>query len=172
MLKARTFVTAAAAAVVALTISAGAQALETKPILTLDMAKKIADACEALQVAKGDWRTVNIAIYDDGGNLKLFRRQENAFLGSILVSQMKAATSSNFPFPSRLFGELAFGKDGEPAPLPGIAFIPGFAAFPGGLPIMTGSGAQIGSVGVSGATGDQDEECAQAGIAAIADMLN
>ncbi|MDP6350819.1 MAG: heme-binding protein [Alphaproteobacteria bacterium] len=172
MLNARTFVTAAAAAVVALTVSAGAQALDTKPMLTLDMAKKIADACEALQVAKGDWRPINIAIYDDGGNLKLFRRQENAFLGSIKVSQMKAATSSNFPFPSRLFGELAFGKDGQPGAIPGLAFVPGFAAFPGGVPITTASGALIGGVGVSGATGDQDEECAQAGVASIADMLN
>ena len=42
--------------------------------------------------------------------------------------------------------------------------------FAGGLPIIA-DGTVIGGVGVSGATGDQDEECAQAGLDAVADML-
>ena len=49
-------------------------AVGTKPYLTLEMAKRKADACESKAKAEG-WRRVNIAIYDDGGNLKLFRRQ-------------------------------------------------------------------------------------------------
>ena len=53
----------------------------------------------------------------------------------------------------------------------GIAPVPGIATFAGGLPIMTGSGAQIGGIGVSGASADEDEQCAQAGIDAVADML-
>lgn len=40
----------------------------------------------------------------------------------------------------------------------------------GDLPIMSGKH-HIGAVGVSGATGDQDEACAQAGIDAAQDML-
>ena len=153
-----------------LVVCGSAQAIESKSVLTLDMAKKIADACESLQQEKG-FRPVNIAIHDDGGNVKLFRRQENAFLGSILVATMKATTSSSFPFTSRLFGELAYGKAGAPGPVPGIAELSGHAAFPGGIPIITKSGAHIGSVGVSGASGDEDEQCAQAGLDAIADML-
>ena len=43
--------------------------------------------------------------------------------------------------------------------------------FAGGLPILTADGAQLGGIGVSGATSDQDEQCAQAGIDAIADEL-
>ena len=92
-------------------------------------------------------------------------------MGSILVATMKATTSSSFPFSSRLLGELAYGKDGTPGRVPGIAEIPGHAAFPGGLPIITKNGAHIGSVGVSGASGDEDEQCAQAGLDAIADKL-
>ena len=161
---------AASAAVVAMGLSAGAEALDQKPILTLDMAKTMADACEAKAVAEG-WRPINIAIFDDGGNLKLFRRQENAFLGSIQISQLKGHSSTMFPFSTRVFAELAYGKDGEPGSLPGIAEIPGIASFPGGVPIMTADGHQIGGVGVSGASGDEDEACAQAGIDAIADML-
>jgi len=153
-----------------LVITGAAQALETKPTLTLEMAKKIADACEALQQENG-FSPIIIAIQDDGGNTKLMRRQDNAFLGSILIAEMKATTSSSFPFPSRLFGEIAYGKDGEPGRAPGIAEVSGHAAFPGGLPILTKDGAHIGSVGVSGATADEDEQCAQAGIDAVADML-
>ena len=154
-----------------LVITWSAQAVATKPTLTLEMAKKIADACEALQQEKA-FRPVVIAIQDGGGDMKLLRRQDNAFLGSILGAEMKATSSSSFPFPSRLYGELAFGKDGAPGPLPGIAELAGHAAFPGGLPILTKDGAHIGSVGVSGAaSADDDEECAQAGLNAIADML-
>ena len=85
----------------ALATGGAPHAMESKPILTLEMAKKMADACETLQNTQG-FRPVIIAIHDDGGNVKLFRRQENAFLGSILVATMKATTSSSFPFPSSL----------------------------------------------------------------------
>ena len=154
----------------ALATGGALHAMESKPVLTLEMAKKIADACEALQNTQG-FRPVIIAIHDDGGNVKLFRRQENAFLGSILVATMKATTSSSFPFPSRLLGELAYGKDGAPGRVPGIAELSGHAAFPGGLPIITKAGVHIGSIGISGASGDEDEQCAQAGLDAISDML-
>ncbi len=170
------FVTlAVAGAMTTIGLVSGANAAETKRVLTLDMAKAIADACEAYQieqVAAGvEFRPINIAVYDDGADLKLFRRQENAFRGSIQIAEMKASTSSNFPLSSRLWGEIAFGKDGEPGRVPGLALVPGHAAFPGGLPIVTADGQHIGGIGVSGATGDQDEECAQAGLDAIADML-
>ena len=163
-------VAAAGAAALLIGLGGSAQALDQKPILTLDIAKAMADACEAMAVAEG-WRPVNIAIFDDGANLKLFRRQENAFLGSIQVSQMKGHTSSMFPFSTRLFAELGYGKDGEAGMIPGLVEIPGVAAFAGGLPIMTAGGQQIGGIGVSGATADEDEACAQAGIDAVADML-
>ena len=166
---------AMAGAMTVIGVVSGVSAAETKRVLTLDMAKAIADACEAYQVeqvaAGVEFRPINVAVFDDGGNLKLFRRQENAFLGSIQISQMKASTSSNFPLSSRIWAELAYGKDGEPGMVPGLALVPGHAAFPGGLPIMTGDGQHIGGVGVSGATGDQDEACSEAGIDAIADML-
>ncbi|MGY9053998.1 MAG: heme-binding protein [Alphaproteobacteria bacterium] len=48
--------------------------------------------------------------------------------------------------------------------------MPGVIAFAGGLPIKAGDH-QIGGIGVSGASADQDEECAQAGLDAAADDL-
>jgi glc operon protein GlcG len=135
----------------------------------LAMAKQMADACEAKAAQEG-WK-MNIAVVDDGADLVLFRRMDGAFLGSVQIAQMKAETSAKFPMPSRALGEIAFGKDGEPGRAPGLAFVPGLAAFPGGLPVKTGEGAHLGAIGVSGGTGDQDEACAQAALDAVADQL-
>jgi glc operon protein GlcG len=135
----------------------------------LAIAQKMADGCEAKATQEG-WK-MNIAVVDSGADLVLFRRMDGAFLGSIDIAQMKARTSAMFPFPSRGLGEIAFGKDGEPGRTPGIAFVPGVAAFPGGLPIKTAADAHLGGIGVSGGTGDQDEACAQAGLDAVADQL-
>jgi glc operon protein GlcG len=135
----------------------------------LATAKQMADACEAKAAQEG-WK-MNIAVVDDGANLVLFQRMDGAFLGSVEIAQMKAETSAKFPMPSRALGEIAFGKDGEPGRAPGLAFVPGLAAFPGGLPVMAADGAHLGAIGVSGGTGDQDEACAQAALEAVADQL-
>jgi glc operon protein GlcG len=146
-----------------------AMAIETKPTLTLDLAKKIAAGCEA-KAKQENWK-MNIAVVNDGAKLVYFEHMDGAFLGSIAISQEKAITSADFPVPTRFLGELAFGKDGKPGEVPGIANVPGVITFPGGLPIMTASKAQIGGVGASGGTADQDEECAKAGLDAAADDL-
>jgi glc operon protein GlcG len=146
-----------------------ATALETKPTLTLDLAKKMAAGCQA-KAKQENWK-MNIAVVNDGTNLVYFEHMDGAFLGSIYISQHKAMTSANFPFPTRALGEIAFGKDGKPGMVPGIADVPGIITFAGGLPIMTGGKVQIGGIGVSGGTADQDEECAKAGLDAAADDL-
>lgn len=135
----------------------------------LEIAKSMADACEA-EAAEEGWK-MNIAVVDAGADLVLFRRMEGAFLGSIDIAQMKARSSAMFPFPTRGLGEIAFGKEGQPGGTPGLAFVPGLAAFPGGLPVMTAGGEHIGAIGVSGGTGDQDEACAQAALDAVKDRL-
>jgi glc operon protein GlcG len=149
--------------------SPAAMAIETKPVLTLDLAKKMADACEA-KAKQQSWK-MNIAVVDDGTNLVFFEHMDGAFKGSIYIAQHKAMTSANFPFSTRRFSELAFGKDGKPGMVPGIADVPGIITFAGGLPVVTGTAVQIGGIGVSGGTSDQDEECAQAGLDAVKDQL-
>jgi glc operon protein GlcG len=149
--------------------SSAGNTAETKPALNLDMAKKMVAACEAKAKQEG-WK-MNIAIVDDGANLLAFERMDGAYLGSIQVAQHKAITSANFPFSTRQFGELAFGKEGKPGMVPGIANFPGIVTFAGGLPILTGNKVQIGGIGVSGGTSDQDELCAQAGLDAVKNEL-
>lgn len=161
----------AAALLAAALPPAPAAAAESRPLLTLEMAVRMADACEARQRRAGDWRPVNIAIVDRGADLVLFRRQDDAFLGSIDIALGKARTAARLPFPTRTVVEIAYGKDGEPGRAPGIVHTPGIMPLTGGLPVRNAAGQLLGAIGVSGATGDQDEECAQAGIDAIAGML-
>ena len=100
-----------------------------------------------------------------------FERMDGAYLGGVLIAQHKAMTSAKFPFSTRQFSEFAFGKEGKPGMVPGIANFPGIVTFAGGLPIITANKVQIGGIGVSGGTSDQDEQCAQAGIDAVKSEL-
>jgi len=77
---------------------------------------------------------------------------------------LKAHTSAAVPFSSRKFGEVAKAN-------PGVELVPGTATFPGGLPILTASGKHLGGIGVSGASADQDEACAQVALDAVKDVL-
>ena len=139
-----------------------ASAQESKVFLTQATAQKMAAACEAKAKAEG-WKII-IAIVDDGGVLKHFTRMDDSFLISVEISQMKANTAAGIPFSSRKFGEIA-------TQVKGIELTPRTATFPGGLPIITASGRHLGGIGVSGASGDQDEACAQAGLDAVKDLL-
>jgi glc operon protein GlcG len=67
---------AVAAAGLVFSASTG-MALDTKPTLTLDLAKKMAAACEAK--AKQEKWLMNIAVVDDGANLVYFEQMDGAF---------------------------------------------------------------------------------------------
>jgi uncharacterized protein GlcG (DUF336 family) len=150
--------------IAALAIGAqAAQAQDKRTVLTLDTAKKIANACE--QKAKTEGWKMNIAIMDAGGNLKYFHRMDDAFLGSVQIAQLKANTSAMFPFSTKQVAEITQTR------VPGLAHVPGIAAFEGGLPIKTAGGEHIGSIGVSGASAEQDGLCAQAGLDAVQGQL-
>jgi len=160
---------AAAAIVLAVGLGQDAPALEKTPVLTLDLAKKMAAGCEA-KAKEMNWR-MNISIVDNGANEIFFERMDGAYLGSGDIARHKAETSARFPFPTRAIEQLAYGKDLKGGTVPGLALVPGIIAFPGGLAVMTDDKVQIGGIGVSGGTGDQDETCAQAGIDAVNDAL-
>ncbi|HZP85335.1 MAG TPA: heme-binding protein [Burkholderiales bacterium] len=146
------------AAALALAV-APALAQQQKTTISLDTAKKMAAACEAMAKKEG-WNMIT-AIMDDGGNLKYLSRMDNAFLGSIQIAQLKANTSASFPFSTRQVGDIAQKY------VPGIVYVPGVVTFAGGLPIVTANGQHLGSIGVSGASADQDEQCAQAALDAV-----
>jgi glc operon protein GlcG len=155
------------AALALLASTAAAAALERVPALDLDTARRMAGACEALAQQKG-WR-MNIAV-DAGAHLLVFSRMDRAYLGSGEIAIRKAAFSAQFPFTTRFAEELAYGKPGQPPAVPGLAQTPGVVAFAGGLPVVAG-GVQVGGIGVSGGSPDEDEQCAAAGLAAVQPAL-
>lgn len=146
-----------------------ARANETRPMMTLEIAKRAVDACEQFQ-AETDLPALNIAVVDRGADLVLFRRQDDAFLGSGQIAIDKAISSVNIPYPTRTIGEIVYGKDGGPAAVPGLAHS-NVVAFAGGLPVRTSAGVLVGAIGVSGASADQDEDCARAALDAIATAI-
>lgn len=159
-------------AVVVVSFSAqAASALEVKPVLNLATAQVMAEACLAHQVAT-KYAPINVVIVDDGGNTILVNRQDGACKACEAIATNKARTAALFNNSTRAFETLSYGanKDGVGAELPGIALVPGLIAFPGGLPIVV-AGVPIGGIGVSGASGDEDEQCAQAAIDAAVDLL-
>lgn len=147
----------------ALFVAGTASALEMRPVLTLDLAQKMSAAC--IDKARQEGWKMNIAVMDAGGNLKHFQRMDDSYLKSIEIAMLKAGTSAGFPFSTKQVEEIAATR------VPGIAHVPGIATFEGGLPIKTASGVHIGSIGVSGASAQQDGVCAQAGLDAIANDL-
>ena len=158
-----------ATAIVAL-LATDLTAGETRPLMTLEVAKMAADACEKYQV-ENELPKLNIAVVDRGADLVIFRRQDDAFLGSGKIAIDKAVSSVNIPIPTRTIGEMVYGKDGAPAPLPGLVHAD-VVAFAGGLPVRNSAGALVGAIGISGATADQDEDCARAAVEAIATVID
>ena len=130
-------------------------------IITIEQAEKISEA--AITKAKEISVPMNIAIVDEGANLKSFHRMDNAWLGSIDISIKKAKTARFFDMPS---GEI--GKLSQPGgPLYGIEHSNGgLITFPGGVLLKDGDKV-VGAIGVSGGTVDQDHEVAVAGASSF-----
>src|SRR6187402_3322218 len=147
----------AAAAVVALTVGASAQ--DKRPEYGTEVnaaaAKKIAAGVVA-ECQKNGWN-VAVAVVDNHGFLVYFERMDNTQTASMDIAVGKARAAATYRRPTRVFTDV-INKGGV-----ATATLPGVFASPGGLPIMA-DGKVTGGVGVSGVTGDQDEQCAKAGL--------
>ena len=120
-------------------------------------AKKIAAGVVA-ECTKNNWN-VSVAVVDPHGGLVYFERMEDTQYASNDIAIGKARAAATYRRPTRVFMEV-INKT------PATATLPGVFASPGGVPLMVG-GKVIGAVGVSGVTGDQDEQCAKAGVAGM-----
>ena len=98
----------------------------------------------------------NVAVLDDGGNLKAFRRMDGAPILSIEIAQNKAYTAL-FGVPTQDFFDFI---QRDPSLLAGIPTLARVAAYGGGFPIKV-DGEVVGAIGVSGApTVQNDIDCA------------
>jgi uncharacterized protein GlcG (DUF336 family) len=129
--------------------------------VTLYQAEKIVKA--AIAKAKEIGVAMNIAIVDEGANLKLFYRMDDAMLGCADIAIKKAKTARLFNNDS---GEI--GKLSQPGgSLYGIEQSNGgLITFAGGVLLRDGN-TIIGAIGVSGGTVEQDQAVAIAGANAL-----
>ena len=127
------------------------------PAVTLTQAKRIAAGVIA-ECAKNNWN-VAVAIVDPHGTLVYYEKMEDTQYASPDIAIGKARAAATYRRPTRVFMEV-INKT------PATATLPGVFASPGGVPIFVG-GKVIGAAGVSGVTGDQDEQCSKAGVAGM-----
>ena len=104
---------------------------------------------------------VCVAVCDGGGRLLAFNRMDGAIWGAVYGSQGKAVASAAMGRPSGAIdpSRVIFQKIGEHE---GGHMI----GSQGAVPIVR-NGVVEGACGVGGGTGEQDEECAAAGAAAL-----
>ena len=129
------------------------------------MALTLAEARRMIQaaVAKAQELQVklSVAVCDTGGNLIAFDRMDGTIVVSATVAQGKAAAAAGFGRPS---GALA----ADSPVIQAVIAATGGRMLParGAVPVVK-DGEIVGAIGASGATAEQDEQCAQAGAAAL-----
>ena len=108
---------------------------------------------------KNSWN-VAVAVVDPHGALLYFERMEDTQWASNDIAIGKARSAATYRRATRGFAD-AINKGS-----PSTATLGAIYASPGGVPIFV-DGKITGAVGVSGVTGDQDEQCAKAGLSAM-----
>jgi uncharacterized protein GlcG (DUF336 family) len=132
-----------------------------KHSISYELAQKIADA--AVAKARELGVTENVAILDDGGNLKAFSRMDGAPIPTIEMAHNKAYTALLGVSTQDFFKFI----QGDPSLLAGIPTLARMAAWGGGFPIKV-NGEVVGAIGVSGApTVQNDVDCASAALALV-----
>jgi uncharacterized protein GlcG (DUF336 family) len=145
-------------AVFAATAAAQDQRPGYGPAINTATAKRIAAGVIA-ECQKNNWN-IAVAVVDPHGALLYFERMEDTQYASNDIAIAKARAAATFRRPTRAFADV-INKGG-----PATATLPGVVGSPGGVPIFVG-GRIVGAAGVSGVTGDQDEQCSKAGVAGM-----
>jgi uncharacterized protein GlcG (DUF336 family) len=136
--------------------------LPQKPVLTLELAKAVADVAKRDAAERG--HAIVLAVVDAGGHLVYFERMDGVAHGTVQVAILKAQSSAAFRSPSKTFENAV--DDG----LIGLVGLPGMAPYEGAVPI-TVDGQTLGAIAVSGVTKEIDGEIAQAAADAVAEIL-
>jgi len=140
-----------------------AQGVVTQKGLSLGLAKTIAEAALAECKAKGF--STSAAVVDRAGQVLVILRDENATAQTAEMSRRKAYTARAFRVSTVDFQKRTM----DPA-LAAQRDVADILALGGGVPIQIGSDV-IGGVGSSGSSQEQDDACARAGVAKVAEFL-
>jgi uncharacterized protein GlcG (DUF336 family) len=133
----------------------------------IDMTLAIAET--ALKAAQAKAKALNapmtITVVDEAGRLVLSARGDGTGFFSPETSKAKAMAAASFKRSNADLAQMV-AKGGFWAVVPTVLqgqILPTL----GGMPISKG-GRVIGAIGCGGGTGEQDQECAEAGAAAVA----
>jgi uncharacterized protein GlcG (DUF336 family) len=129
----------------------------------------------ALDACKSGGPAISVAVVDENGGVRFLLRGDNATAEMADKARRKAYTARTFRMPTSQWIERtsvdAVDEKGQLRDLGGQRYLDNTIAEAGGMPIVK-HGQAIGGVGVSGSQdGQTDEQCAQAGIDAIADQF-
>jgi uncharacterized protein GlcG (DUF336 family) len=115
------------------------------------------DACRAFALKNS--MNVTIVVLDSHGDVLDMHRMDNAHMQAFRTAQLKAKAAFVNRLPTKTLEERV--AQGNAVPL-------WLGDFPqhGGLPVMV-EGKAVGSIGVGGGSGTQDDDCAQVGIDAV-----
>jgi uncharacterized protein GlcG (DUF336 family) len=122
----------------------------------------LASADELIALALKACRDIGIeaavAVTDSTGTVRAFKRTDGAPILTAEVATNKAWTASVYKFATHVWNDYL--ADPKVAPL---AHVPRFMAVGGGYPIME-DGVQIGGIGISGGSYQQDQDVAVAAL--------
>jgi uncharacterized protein GlcG (DUF336 family) len=132
--------------------------------LSLPLAKAIAEATLAECKAKGF--NTSAAVVDRAGQLMVLLRDEGATPQTGEMARRKAYTARMFRISTMDFQKRTTPEAAQAAQRD----IADILALSGGVPIKVGD-ETIGGIGSAGSSLEQDDACAKAGIAKVADQL-
>src|SRR5580692_8240259 len=136
-----------------------------KHSISSELAQKMVN--EAVAKARELGVSENVAILDDGGNLKAFSPMDVAPVPTIEMAQNKAYTALLGVSTQDFFNFI----QRDPSLLSGIPTLSRMAAWGGGFPIKV-DGEVVGAIGISGAPAVQnDVDCARAALAVVTDAV-
>ena len=149
--------------IAALGLALAGQALVTQKSLSLGLAKTMAEAALAECKAKGF--NTSVVVVDRAGQPIVSLRDENASAQTMEMARRKAYTARMFRMST-----LDFQKRTEDPKYRAQRDVADILALGGGVPIAVGTDI-IGGIASSGSSQEQDDACAKAGVAKVAESL-
>ncbi len=138
--------------------------LATQHIMSLSMAKTIAEA--ALETCRAKGYHTSVVVVDHAGQVMVMLRDEQASAQTLEMARRKAFTARMFRSTTLEF-QRRTALDSSIAAQRDVFDI---LALGGGAPIMIDR-ETIGAVGSSGSSIEQDDACAKAGVAKAMDLM-
>lgn len=134
--------------------------IDTPPAVPLALAEEAARG--ALKFCSAGGHRIAVAVVNSAGELQVGLVADGASAERVFVAARKGVAAIAFKSPTSEVQKRLRASDSSAYAI----LKPNMAVWPGAVPILAGERV-LGAIGTSGATSEQDEECAAAGLARI-----